>query len=252
MSLILDALNRADRERSRQRQQPNLHPAPMAARGGRSSVLGGILVIALVIAMAVIAVQRYPGADTPTTAAPPDSPAPSAGDPAESLSPTVPAEPPPPTAAPSDAPPKSDADDIAALYRQSRTGPDDESGATGPAPSSPTADKTVSQPAATDAEPTPAKVEAKPSGEAILRQIPLLNTLSTRFQRSVPNIEYSLHVYNDDDGKGMVRLNGAVRRVGDEIEPGLRLIAILPDSAVLDYNGTQFRLTALNSWLNFQ
>jgi hypothetical protein len=85
----------------------------------------------------------------------------------------------------------------------------------------------------------------------ILKQIPLLLDRSSRFQRSVPSIDYAVHVYSEEDGAGFVKLNGAISKVGAQIAPDLRLIAILNDSIVLDLNGTQFRLQALNSWVNY-
>jgi hypothetical protein len=38
--------------------------------------------------------------------------------------------------------------------------------------------------------------------------------------------------------------------VGGSPVPGMKIEEILPDSVVLNYQGTQFRLRALNSWVN--
>ena len=85
---------------------------------------------------------------------------------------------------------------------------------------------------------------------SILKSIPLLSEFSFPFQRSVPSIEYNLHVYADANA-GFVNLNGNRYRVGGQVVAGLRIIAILEDSLVLEYNNRQFRLIALNSWINF-
>ena len=45
-------------------------------------------------------------------------------------------------------------------------------------------------------------------------------------------------------------LNSKSVKVGGNVAPGVKLDEILPDSVVLDYRGTQFRLRALNSWIN--
>ena len=88
-------------------------------------------------------------------------------------------------------------------------------------------------------------------GLSIFRQMPLLSQMPTRFQASVPNIDYSVHIYSEKAGLGFVTLNDRKRKIGDEIAPGLILIQILNDSVVLDYNGRQFRLLSLNSWINY-
>ena len=86
--------------------------------------------------------------------------------------------------------------------------------------------------------------------QSILQSIPLLSEFSTRFQRSIPSIDYSVHVYAENGG--FVKINGNKFRVGGKINSKLRVIAILKDSLVLDFQGKQFRLMALNSWVNFQ
>ena len=45
-------------------------------------------------------------------------------------------------------------------------------------------------------------------------------------------------------------LNSKSVKVGGNVAPGVEVDEILPDSVVLDYRGTQFRLRALNSWIN--
>ena len=112
-------------------------------------------------------------------------------------------------------------------------------------------------PAERDTKTIPAAEQPAPLSDAeitqsVLQQIPLLTERSARFQRSVPTIDYAIHVYSENENAGFVNLNGAIRRIGSEIVPGLRVIAILNDSVVLDYNGSQFRLPALNSWMNFK
>jgi hypothetical protein len=47
-----------------------------------------------------------------------------------------------------------------------------------------------------------------------------------------------------------VVLNGKELRPGGQPASGVKVVEILPDSVVLDYRGTEFRLRALNSWVN--
>lgn len=101
-------------------------------------------------------------------------------------------------------------------------------------------------------KPLPNTVEKKLlSSQQILQKIPLLSQFSTNFQASVPSINYSVHVFSANENTGFIKLNGITRKVGAEVSPGLKVIAILKDSVVLDYRGKQFRLLALNSWVNF-
>jgi hypothetical protein len=79
---------------------------------------------------------------------------------------------------------------------------------------------------------------------------PILADMSQQFKDQVPTLYYSQHDYSSDTAQSRVVLNGEPLRAGDQIEPGLRLSEILPDAAVLEYQGTPFRLRALNSWIN--
>jgi type II secretory pathway component PulC len=45
-------------------------------------------------------------------------------------------------------------------------------------------------------------------------------------------------------------MNSKTLKVGGNPVNGVKIEEILPDSVVLSYQGTQFRLRALNSWVN--
>ncbi len=98
--------------------------------------------------------------------------------------------------------------------------------------------------------------------EAVLRQVqresrnatlethsvPFLADLSKQFRDSVPTLMYQGHDYRGD-GASTVRINGATLRVGQR-NRGVELREILSDSVILRFDGTEFRLRALNSWVN--
>jgi hypothetical protein len=251
MSLILDALNRADQERTSENHSPSIQtshsPAPVSANPiGRWLIESAIIGLALAAflysqwfgqatslsdtktAQADIQSQPIPLVSKtrvePTTAeATAAATATKHNPPAMQQSVTTPTVIRPQTANAV----------IASLYQQQPAAPtNNNSMPTASAPKKPLSETESSQ--------------------AILLQIPLLIELPARFQRSVPTINYEIHVYSDNQRAGFVKLNGAIRKIGAEIEPGLRVVAILKDSLVLDYNDTQFRLTALNSWMNFK
>ena len=77
--------------------------------------------------------------------------------------------------------------------------------------------------------------------------VALLDTLTQAQKDSVPTIIYSAHQYGGD--AAFVELNGNRLKEGERGD-GIRVIEILPDSVILNVSGAEFRLKALNSWVN--
>lgn len=228
MSLILDALNRADQERSVENSAPNLQSAYASHSPQRHPIRRWIIeavIIIAAIAVGIYGFQQLPTPNHPDTTARPATPAPAVPSAADSAParPTAASKPPPVAA--------TDNRSIDALYQQ----PLDNQPP--PASTAPAASK-----------PAPAAQQPVDTTQAILASIPLLTQQSLRLQRAIPSIEYSMHVFAEQGG--FVVLNGKRLRVGDQLAPQLRVIAILKNSLVLDYNSRQFRLMALNSWIS--
>lgn len=80
--------------------------------------------------------------------------------------------------------------------------------------------------------------------------VPLLATLSQQTKDSIPTLYYQRHDYSSNVAISTVVLNGDTLRVGGSLGQGIKVEEILPDSVVLSYQGIQFRLRALNSWVN--
>ena len=78
---------------------------------------------------------------------------------------------------------------------------------------------------------------------------PMLAELSQEIRDTIPTLMYSQHDYRDDGVPSSVLINRKRRVKGDSVS-GVRVDKILPDSVVLHYRGTVFRLRALNSWVN--
>ena len=91
---------------------------------------------------------------------------------------------------------------------------------------------------------------ARELGESVLVPHPavLLENLSQRQKDRIPTIVYSDHDYSSD-GESRVTLNGQQLRVGQRVAT-IRVVDILVDSAVLKVDGIEFRLRALNTWVN--
>jgi hypothetical protein len=79
---------------------------------------------------------------------------------------------------------------------------------------------------------------------------PFIAELSQQTKDSIPTVYYQRHDYAGDGANSRVVLNGQELARGGSPVSGMRVVEILPDSVVLDYRGTEFRLRALNSWIN--
>lgn len=79
---------------------------------------------------------------------------------------------------------------------------------------------------------------------------PFLTALSQQTKDDIPTLYYQRHDYSNNTASSTVVLNSKTLTVGGTPVNGMRVEEILPDSVVLSYQGTQFRLRALNSWVN--
>lgn len=81
----------------------------------------------------------------------------------------------------------------------------------------------------------------------IYGQVKPLTQMSSRFQKELPSLHFSQHIYSSD-GQGWVNVNGRDRYEGDSVAKGLILERILPQQVILSYQGKNFRLVALTHW----
>jgi hypothetical protein len=79
---------------------------------------------------------------------------------------------------------------------------------------------------------------------------PFINDLSQQVKDGIPTVYYQRHEYSGRAEQSRVVLNGKALAKGGSPATGMRVEEILPDSVVLNHQGTQFRLRALNSWVN--
>ena len=80
--------------------------------------------------------------------------------------------------------------------------------------------------------------------------VPLLSALSQQVKDDIPTLYYQRHDYSNNTSISTVVINSKTLKVGGNPVNGVKIEEILPDSVVLSYQGTQFRLRALNSWVN--
>lgn len=77
---------------------------------------------------------------------------------------------------------------------------------------------------------------------------PLLETLSQQIKDDIPSLIYSAHDFRPS-GRSSVVLNGEA--AGERQKVGaFTVVEILPDSVILRWRETQFRVRARNSWIN--
>ena len=77
---------------------------------------------------------------------------------------------------------------------------------------------------------------------------PLLETLSQQTKDQIPSLIYSEHNYSAN-GRSEVILNGQSLTERQRVGP-FTVVEILPDSVILRWRETQFRVRARNSWIN--
>jgi hypothetical protein len=282
MSLILDAINKSEQKRPQVETVPSVGTMHDAGAAAKPSPWRRMLwpVITTVLALLVLVLWLDPDSRTaapveeaaslPEQVAAPVLPEPVLPEPA-SLSATpapepivrkVASSPASPAAEPS---PGVGATDVASLYAPALAVDGDVSA---PVDSAAVEIEVVEvelgETAAVAPEPAPLDVEtialaaqkaleeqvAEPDDVVMVHAVPLISDLRQRTKDEIPSIFFSSHHWSTVASERVVTLNGQARREGAQIKPGLKLLEILEDSIVLDYRGTEFRLRALNSWVN--
>lgn len=87
---------------------------------------------------------------------------------------------------------------------------------------------------------TTAAVSAIP---LITDDTPLLQQMPQDFQRSLPSLAVTIHVYSAEESQRILFINNREYRKGSQIEGGVRVEDIVPDGVVLSYRGERFKLS---------
>lgn len=229
MSLILDALQRSEQESEYNSQAPGLHTRhdPAGSIQSGSGYLWMAVIILLLLLMLTIAGWLWwaePSVVVEPIPVPVHVPVPDSSAVAESLT----------DSAPVVRLRANDSAQVAALYKQVSP------------------EKQVEEvPPAMDIDVITKLAQAEQRlVPAAPHPTPLIADLPQRIKDQIPSIFFRKHDWSTQPADSSVHLNSGVFKVGDTVAPGLRLVEILPDSIVLDYRGEEFRLRALNSWVN--
>lgn len=247
MSLLLDALNKADQERKRNEMVPGINSNHDAYPEHRPQASPAVIVaITFAVAIAIVAAAFFlfsgrtqPVAQTPAIA--------TASAPAQQKAAASSAEPLIKPATPQAAgaqssqdlitPTTADApdDSVTDLYQKNE------------APIEKPAEKTAEKPA----EQLSQSLVTPTAGTLTLAQfsnIPDINELPQNQLNKIPSLNYSQHNVNSVGGS--VVLNGVIRRPNDQVANGIVLEKVLEDGIILHAENFSFKMRALNSWLN--
>ncbi len=77
--------------------------------------------------------------------------------------------------------------------------------------------------------------------------IPDISDLPFDFQQQIPDMEYSTHIYVKDGGSFII-VNGKSLSEGMNVVRSVRLLQIVSDGIVLEFNGRRFFLAAMTNW----
>lgn len=253
MSLVLEALKKADAERERERGAvPDLHarPVPLAPPPDPARARGPVLAWSVAgLALAAAAVFGWQALRRPAAvevAAAPPAPQASAATPsAAPATPTaaiaVPAPAPAPAPIPTPAPAPAPAPATAV--------PRDPVPEQAPAPRAPlpppAAPRPAAAPAASPAPSTAATRQLERPGatpRADERIHDDLQSLPEDVRRAIPRLVMGGAMYSESAANRMLIVNGQLFRENDELAPGLVLEQIALKSAVLHYRNYRFRV----------
>lgn len=242
MSLLLDALNKADEERKRNETTPGIS-SNHEQRGGDDEESRGYslpLIIAGVIGLVVLLVVIYWLGQRSTVPAAPTTATNSSTAPIENQKPSITPPPPPQPQQQASANPAPKAEDnVADLYQQSVQDPEPNNPTItlGPQQAEPVAQAPVS----------PENIES-PKSITQFKNLPELHALPNNILDKVPTLTYSEHNYNVNGGS--VKINGTYYHVNDQITNGIIIDQILEDGMILHIDNYSFKMRAMNSWIN--
>lgn len=78
--------------------------------------------------------------------------------------------------------------------------------------------------------------------------LPDLKDLPSEILETIPSLNYTEHNYNNYGGS--VKINGDIKHVNDQLAKDIVIDKILEDGIILRINNYAFKMRALNSWVN--
>jgi general secretion pathway protein B len=230
MSYILDALRK-----SQQLRHPGSAPGPRGAvhnislslPGSGWWLVAGLMLLLGILAAVLIFWRSTVGNIPPVPAVPVATPA--ASMPATKPAPVVPEKTPPPLENPA-----TNTSVVRDLAEEAKV----------PVRIAPTPPNVVRAPkmAAVPRRRTPAPNNA-PAETLASDDTPLLQQMPAEFQRTLPPMTVTIHVYSQAESQRILFINNREYHQGNQIEGGIRVEEIVQDGVVLSYQGQRFKLS---------
>jgi hypothetical protein len=243
MSLLLDALNKADQERKRNEATPGINSnhgqvGDHSNRNMSIAVIAAALIGFIILLAAIYWLGQRSTATTPTAAATISSiptTTPNTSQPVHTSASAT-------QLSTESAPEANNAEeDVASLYAQNIQ-------TTEPVNSAPVTEAIATNNAG-NAETLPSTIpQSTPTSITQFANLPDLHDLPSQILVKIPSLNYSEHNFNNVGGS--VKINGEIKHVNDQLAPGLVIDKILEDGMILHLDNYSFKMRALNSWVN--
>jgi general secretion pathway protein B len=254
MSLLLDALNKADQERKRNEATPGInsnhgHTGDHSTRTMSIAVIAAALIgFAILLAAIYWLGQRSTATATTTAGAISSTPAKINTPQPAHKNPSVSAVQIPTGSALET---NNAEEDVANLYAQNTQTPE-------PVTSAPVTEtiatnnngntEVLPSTALPSTVPPSTVPPATPTSITQFANLPDLHDLPSQILVKIPSLNYSEHNYNNIGGN--VKVNGEIKHINDQLAPGLVIDKILEDGMILHLDNYSFKMRALNSWVN--
>ena len=249
MSLLLDALNKADQERKRNEATPGINSNHEQrndhGQSNHSILLIAVIVIGLLILLAAIYWLGQRSTAIPVVTAPaPAITQPKIAPHIASKNSVVSSEIKSAEVNSNSSANETNTPDesVANLYQNTQV-PQSNAAIT---ISTPPADAPTQLIAA--APPVSAPNIPSPTSIAQFANLPEIHDLPNNILEKIPSLGYSEHNYNANGAS--VKINGEIKHVNDQLPSGIVIDKILEDGMILHIDNYSFKMRAMNSWVN--
>ncbi len=93
----------------------------------------------------------------------------------------------------------------------------------------------------------PAQAASEPVTAAPPDDIPLISDLPADFQRQIPALRFSSHIYSSSPEARRIMINNRYLREGQSVQ-GLRVVEVTPEGVILALRGRVFEIPVLRDW----
>jgi general secretion pathway protein B len=246
MSLLLDALNKADQERKRNEATPginsnheNIHDH--GARNKSIALIAAVIFGFAILLGAICWLGQRSAAPAATANPPTTSSAQAQQQKSVATSTSAPAQEPITPVQEVDA----SEDNVASLYQQNTQAQNPNATLT---LSTPPADVSVPVPVPAITSADNEQPAAAPISINQFANLPDLHDLPAQVLEKIPSLNYSEHNYNNNGGS--VKINGNIHHANEQLAGDVVIDKILEDGMILHVGNYAFKMRALNSWIN--